>query len=178
MFEYIKNKELRDLFLGDYLPTKSQVIRKLMLDLDEETIFKLITEDGSKICYLDDKYKENKKLALESVTYRNFFVRNIDNDDPDKPNFDYEMINEVSNAYDSLSNLLKNDIEIIKRAHKSYEEIIEYLKSNPNPSVTFNDGVVMYVDSDYMIDVINDQYIIRYEDLINDYEIELEDKKI
>ena len=172
MYEYIDNNELRELLQGAYSPIWSQRFRKLMIEIDDYVIYKLISEDGTMILYLDESYRSNKELALESVTYRNFFVRDIDNDDPDVPNFDASMINEVDNAYESLSEKLKSDIEIIKRAYKSYDEIMQYLKDNPDPSIIYSDGVQIFTDSDYMLDVINDQYMSKYEDMINDYEIE------
>jgi len=111
-----------------------------------------------------DKSLIDKEVALESVNYRNFFMREANFDNNEQLPLDTKMLYEVKNAYEALSLELQNDIDIVKTAYLSYKNIIKYLEENPNPQIRYSDGVVISIDSHEMINVINDEIMPELEE--------------
>ena len=169
MFDYINNEELKSALERRKHWLNCYRFKTLLNNLDYDIVFKLVKDDGNIISCLEDKYKNNKEFALESVTYRNFFVRDIENNDPDIPNHDSYMINEIDLAYESLSDELKIDIDIVTQAYKSYKKIVKFLEENNDIGILYNDGIKILLDSYYMIDQINELFIGKYEDLMFEY---------
>jgi len=193
MFEYIQNKELKELLEKDFFSdiVKKQKLREygsffnadnvlqiiqeepsLVMCLPDEYIATkevaktVVTQDGSYISFISqlDRSLVDKEVALESVNYRNFFIREADFDNSEQVSLDTKMLYEVINAYDALSLELQNDIDIVKTAYLSYKNIIKYLEENPNPQIRYSDGVVISVDSSEMINIINDEIMPRLEE--------------
>ena len=193
MFEYIQNKELKELLEKDFFSdiVKKQKLREygsffnadnvlqiiqeepsLVMCLPDEYIATkevaktVVTQDGSYISFISqlDRSLVDKEVALESVNYRNFFIREADFDNSEQVSLDTKMLYEVINAYDALSLELQNDIDIVKTAYLSYKNIIKYLEENPNPQIRYSDGVVISIDSHEMINIINDEIMPRLEE--------------
>jgi predicted Zn-dependent protease with MMP-like domain len=121
------------------------------------------------------KNKKDKELALKSVKYKDFFFRadkldweTYESYSPIKEPVDYSIINDVNDAYNSLSDELKNDFDVVTAALDSYKKITEYLKT-AEPIAIYSDGVGINVDTDAMINIIQDEYIGFFEEKRYDF---------
>lgn len=161
MYEYIKDKELLKT-LNYQTIIRNVELRKILKTIDTETIYKLLEEEGNLICYLDESLRDDKKIALESVTYRSFFFRScVDIDDIYyQGNFDANMLYEVENAYDSLSERLKKDIDIVEQVCNSYKNILNFLNNKEN---LYFDAYVK-LNKRYMIEKVED-FLARFEEI-------------
>jgi len=122
---------------------------------------------------------KDKELALQSVTYKDFFFRadklnweTYESYSPAKEHVDCSMINDVNDAYNSLSDELKDDFDVVKAAYDSYKRITEYLKT-AEPIAIYSDGVGINVDTDAMIDIIYNEYLGTFEEKYYDLFYEL-----
>jgi len=193
MFQYIQNEELKELLQKDFFSdvVKKQKLREYVSFFNVDNVLQIIQEEPSLVMCLPDEYiatKEvaktvvtqdgsyvsfisqldkslvDKEIALESVNYRNFFVREADFDNSEQVSLDTKMLYEVINAYDALNLELQNDFDIVKMAYLSYKNIIKYLDENPNPQIRYSDGVVISVDSSEMINIIDDEIMPQLEE--------------
>lgn len=193
MFKYIQDKELKELLQKDFFSdvVKKQKLREyasffnadnvlqiiqeepsLVMCLPDEYIATkevaktVVTKDGSYVSYISrlDKSLIDKEVALESVNYRNFFMREANFDNNEQLPLDTKMLYEVINAYDALSLELQNDFDVVKTAYLSYKKIIKYLEENPNPKIRYSDGITINIDSREMINIIDDEIMPELEE--------------
>jgi hypothetical protein len=172
MYETIKDKNILKALKISSPSLRNVELRKLLNKADEETLLEVLKIEGSLIALLDEEIRDNKKYALESVTYRSFFYREVFSDYHVESvgNIDNLMLYEVDTAYSSISDRLKRDIDIVKAAKKSIDDIIKFLEKN-DKYVDYN-GFSILMDNKAMIEMITEESLPLYEELIWELENE------
>lgn len=167
MLENIINQDIIKAYNTESITLRKVRLKDALSKANEKDIFELLKVDGSMISFLDDRLKDNREFALESVTYRSFFFREVYSDYHIESvgNIDNYMIFEISTAYNSLSERLKHDIDIIKTAKKSVEKIIKFLSKN-DIFIDF-DGTSIKMDNIAMIEIITEESLGSFEELVS-----------